>query len=444
MSDYFERVERRILRGVQAQAPRSRWGRMRFDLLVPAISVAVAVVIAVVFLSVRGGSGTVRSTSTGSGRTVLVYRVVPTGQSRVDRASLNAAIAVMRGRLDSLGSAAAMFQIVGGDSIKVTLPDVANLARAEQQLAMRVRLEFYDWEANALTPTGQTVASQLQSQGRLHARGTTALQISQGGNFGSGGASGGGGLPLYPAVQLATKQPYSSSGHNARFGNDYYVFGAPGSPACVQAAKVRGQAPLAGVHCLLDIPAVAIAPRASSGTVRTVLQQAMPPGVTVGEGQVLVVKQGTVVVQGAPASFASWPVFGSPTARYYVLHDHVALFGNQLTNPHESTGSDGLPDVQFGFTSQGANAFQKLTAQIAVRGEILSTANTSLPQHFAVALDNRLITVPQIDYRVYPAGISGGRGGELAGNFTTASARALATELLPIKLQLVRVLHPTS
>ena len=38
------------------------------------------------------------------------------------------------------------------------------MARAEKLVGTTARLEFYDWEANALTPNGKTVASQLQIQ----------------------------------------------------------------------------------------------------------------------------------------------------------------------------------------------------------------------------------------------------------------------------------------
>jgi hypothetical protein len=63
------------------------------------------------------------------------------------------------------------------------------------------RLWFYDWEANALTPNGKPVASQLQTQDR------TALRISQGTSGMAPGDPGSGGLPLYQAVKLASKQP---------------------------------------------------------------------------------------------------------------------------------------------------------------------------------------------------------------------------------------------
>jgi SecD/SecF fusion protein len=68
----------------------------------------------------------------------------------------------------------------------------------------------------------------------------------------------------------------------------------------------------------------------------------------------------------------------------------------------------------------------------------VSSLGDTLNQHFAVALDNRLITVPSIDYKVYPDGITGDHGADLSGNFTRQSAKDLAILLrygpLPVNL----------
>ena len=61
-----------------------------------------------------------------------------------------------------------------------------------------------------------------------------------------------------------------------------------------------------------------------------------------------------------------------------------------------------------------------------------------LNQHFAVALDNRLITVPSIDSKVYPDGIIDDSGADITAGFTVLSAGDLATMLrfgpLPVSL----------
>ncbi|HEY6523145.1 MAG TPA: hypothetical protein VIY10_05200, partial [Solirubrobacteraceae bacterium] len=86
--------------------------------------------------------------------------------------------------------------------------------------------------------------------------------------------------------------------------------------------------------------------------------------------------------------------------------------------------------------------FEAVTRQVARRGARVSVGGETLAQHFAVALDNQLITVPQIDYRQYPDGIAGGGGADVTGSFTPQSARDLATELrlgaLPLAVRVVR------
>jgi SecD/SecF fusion protein len=82
-----------------------------------------------------------------------------------------------------------------------------------------------------------------------------------------------------------------------------------------------------------------------------------------------------------------------------------------------------------------------VTQTIARRGDLVSGPGQILNQHFAVALDDKLITVPQIDFNTYPDGIPGDNGADITGRLTTQSAKDLATQLrlgaLPINLQLI-------
>ncbi|HEY2005925.1 MAG TPA: hypothetical protein VGG87_05715, partial [Solirubrobacteraceae bacterium] len=132
----------------------------------------------------------------------LVYQGEPTAQTpTVTQDALNRAVDIMRSRVDSLGVSEPEIQTSGGNQISVGLPSVTNTNRAEKQVGTTARLEFYDWEANALTPQGKTVASQLQTQN------PTATQISQGSGSAVPGSIGAGGLPLYQGVKLAASQP---------------------------------------------------------------------------------------------------------------------------------------------------------------------------------------------------------------------------------------------
>jgi SecD/SecF fusion protein len=356
----------------------------------------------------------------------LTYQGQPTPQTPVvTQDALQRAVDIMRSRVDQLGVSDPQIQTLGGGLISVGLPNVKDTARAEKLVGSTARLEFFDWEANALTPDGKPVAGQLQTQT------PGAVQISQGSASSGPGLPGEGSMSLYSAVKLASQQPAQPSPNNSRNGAQYFMFGAPGSAACATAARDQGKAPVAGVNCLLS------GPDANTQD----LQSGLPAGVSASQGQTLIVPQGTVVLQAADLSASHITSFTDPSAQFYVLKDQVSLFGNDITSPQQSTDQSGSPDVTFGFTSKGKTEFQRVTATIARRGDLVSGLGSTLNQHFAVALDNKLITVPSIDFKQYPDGINGDNGADITGGFTIQSAQDLATQLrlgaLPINLKLI-------
>ncbi len=96
------------------------------------------------------------------------------------------------------------------------------------------------------------------------------------------------------------------------------------------------------------------------------------------------------------------------------------------------------------FTDAGKKEFQSVTQALADRGTDnaqpgIAPANQS--QHFAIVLDNALVSVPYIDYQQNPEGIDGDTGAEISGSFTVQSAQDLANFLkigaLPIRLELI-------
>src|ERR1700742_1441743 len=133
----------------------------------------------------------------------LVYRAEPTPQSPVNADSLQRAVDVMNNRVNQLGVAQPQITTSGGNQIDVQLPDVKNVGQAEKTVGTTARLEFYDWEANVLTPTGQTAAKGLPISD------PAALALSQAGGLGPGAnSSSAGAMGFYPAVKLASEQPY--------------------------------------------------------------------------------------------------------------------------------------------------------------------------------------------------------------------------------------------
>jgi SecD/SecF fusion protein len=363
----------------------------------------------------------------------LVYKATPTPRTPVNSASLNSAVSIMRNRVDQLGVAQPSIEVTGSNEITVQLPNVHNVQQAESEVGKTAQLFFYDWEADALTPNGQTVASQELAQN------PTAIAISQGTGSEATGSASAGGMPLYQAVKLAadysklTGKSPPIGRFNSHLYPEYYAFGAPGSPACQAAGHDYGYVPVSGQWCYLAGPDTG--PGVSA---QTLLSTGLPQGVSASQAHVLAVPRGLTVLQATPQSFSNQPKISDPSTRFFTLLDRVALTGADINNPQASTDQAGSPDVTFGFNGPGQSEFQKVTGQIAHRGQLVSVGSQRLFQHFATALDTTLITVPQIDYTQYPDGIIGSGGSEITGGFTATTASNLATELrlgaLPINL----------
>src|SRR5450755_5128525 len=94
----------------------------------------------------------------------LVYQGEATPQSPVNQTSLSRAVDIMRSRVDHFGVSEPEIQTSGGNQISVGVPNVNDIHRAEQEVGQTAQLFFYDWEGNALLPSGTIVASQIQVQ----------------------------------------------------------------------------------------------------------------------------------------------------------------------------------------------------------------------------------------------------------------------------------------
>lgn len=401
--------------------PRARW-RSPLGILAPALSLVVVAAVVIVFLSVRKSSPPASSSGTG---VELVFRAEPTVQTPVvTHASLARTIEVMRQRAAAIGASGGSFHASGSDQITVRLPAGPNLPRAAKIFGADAQLKFCDWEANALSPSGKTVASQLGARDRQ------SLETSQGARAASPGQPSAGAMRLYDAVKMASRQPANPSPDNSRSDEQYYLFGAPKSAACKAAARAYGESLAPDAHCLVAGP----------DDSRQELAGGLPTGVTAAQGQELKIKRGMVVLEAISPDANHPTSIYDPNARFYVLKDLVALFGNDITNPRQSTDPSGSPEVTFSLTSAGRKQFEKVTATIADRGRLVSGPDQQLNQHFAVALDNQLLNVTSIDYHAYPNGVLGNTAA-ITGALTTQSARDLATQLrlgaFPVRLRLI-------
>src|SRR4051794_11925242 len=273
----------------------------------------------------------VKSTRLGldlKGGVELVYQGEPTPQvPTVTPEALDRALDIIRSRVDQLGVGEPEIQRSGKDQISVGLPDVQNIKRAQDQVGTPAQLYFYDWEQNAITPDGRTVAPQLPDQV------ADAQRISQGAGDPSQGQ------PLYDAVKLASRQRAAASDKGAsRRGTAYYLF-------------TRQNQYLAGPE------------RSRADLLSALDRRTLPAG-----SQVLTVPQGYVVLQAAAQTANDRVPIDDSTARFYVLHDRVALSGKDIKDPQQGFNEVNNPDVEFRFTDAGKKAFQDVTRAISQRG----------------------------------------------------------------------------
>ena len=88
--------------------------------------------------------------------------------------------------------------------------------------------------------------------------------------------------------------------------------------------------------------------------------------------------------------------------------------------------------------TQGVPGRSPVTSPSAARTTPWAATPLRHSQHFAIALDNELVSAPYINWRENSEGIDGSTGAQISGSFTIQSAQDLATILkigaLPLKL----------
>jgi SecD/SecF fusion protein len=343
----------------------------------------------------------------------LIYQGKPTAQSKVDSESLNRAIDIMRKRVDQLGVSQPEIQRSGEREIDVALPNVTNVKRAEQEVGKTAQLQFYDWEPNVIGPTGNPAQA-----------GESTV---------TGGAQAGAsqfGLPEYQAVLRAAKRAPI-----LRQSDTTWEKGCtPQKGGCIY-----------GSWYLLDTKHEKVLRGPEETEKNLYSEHKIPVGA---KAKAVRVNPGTVLAQARPVENEKGKVTNKSPNSWFVLNDNPVLSGQDVTNPRQSFdeggGGTGAPNVTFEFTSHGKSVFQRVTKEIAERGQaaqLPGVGKEAAQQHFAVVLDGQLITTPSIDYTKYPEGIDANTGSQISGGFTISSAQELAQELqsgaLPIKLELI-------
>jgi SecD/SecF fusion protein len=355
----------------------------------------------------------------------LVYQGQPTGQvTEVTGEDVERAIEIIRERIDQFGVAEPEVARLGTDQITVSLPDVTNAQRAIDQVGTTAQLFFYDWEPNLIgpekaiggkpgqePPPGPLKAS--EQRWKDAGRKTTSVENRQ--------LIFAGAYPnAYGAAKLASEQEPAENCENCSVAKPrFYLFEAK-EP-----------------HELLAGPELAkkdlyISPTGEKRSKK---------------GLVLEVPEGTIVVSEYPND-ETGKVDKTAKPGWYALNDDPALSGTDITNPKQEFGEFNEPNVSFGFTDTGRDAFQEVTRQIAQRGQAAAIGPVATQQaealsgHFAVILDNEVKTRPIINFAQNPDGIDGRQGAQISGGFSSPTeAQDLATILqigaLPINLKLI-------
>jgi SecD/SecF fusion protein len=343
----------------------------------------------------------------------LIYQGRATAEAKVDTESLNRAIDIMRKRVDKLGVAQPEIQRTGGTEIDVALPDVSNAARAQQQVGKTAQLFFYDWEPNVIGPNGKA------PQG-LEPKVTGGPQPAQAET----------GMPEYEAVKRAIKRPAIIRKNDTTY-----------EQGCTPA---QANGCIYGQWYLLDETHKKVL-KGPEDTEQDLYADGYkaPKGV---KAKAVRVNPGTVLAQAQPITGKEGKVTQASPESWYVLNDNPVLNGQEIKNPRQSfdNGGSGSPNVTFEFDKKGISTFKRVTREIAERGQreqVPGISKEGAEQHFAVVLDNQIITAPFINYTENPEGIDPTTGSQISGGFTLTSAQNLADELqsgaLPIKLELI-------
>jgi hypothetical protein len=125
--------------------------------------------------------------------------------------------------------------------------------------------------------------------------------------------------------------------------------------------------------------------------------------------------------------------------QFFILEARPALTLYDISSVQPGTDPNTRSEqLEIALTKSGQRAFHTLTAAVARRGALVSGVGQTFNQHFAIAIDNKLISVPYIDYKQYPDGLVADSEANLSGGFTAQSAKDTAILLrygpLPLNL----------
>jgi SecD/SecF fusion protein len=383
----------------------------------------------------------------------LIYQAEPTPQvPKVTPQAVSDAINTIRKRTNALGVSESEVQQQGRDQVDVGLPGVKNAARAEQQVGTTAQLQFYDWEPNVIGPDGkeigETPADPSQALGIANTpipnlidavkRAAKAKPLAEATDIPASGpddqelrAAG-----VNPNDKKAVERFYDKK--NDTSGKKYYLFSktdqllaGPEQTCKDLLSNYTDKAPPNPKP--LEKPATG-----QCAAELTALGKAGPPA----GSTIHVVPQGIVIIQAErPANLQNSKISGG----YYVIEDDSELNGSDIKDPKQNFDPQtNEPIVTFNFTSEGRKAFARVTKRIAERGAatiLPGATNQDKAQHFAITLDDQIVSKAFIDFVQNPEGIDGRTGAQINGIGTIQETQDLAENLrigaLPVRLKLI-------
>jgi SecD/SecF fusion protein len=310
----------------------------------------------------------------------VTLKAVPPKNRDLTEEDLDRSVSIMRDRVDKLGVAEPEIRTQGDDQIVIQLPGVRDPAAAARIIGKTAQLELFDLEVNLVPPSRDANGFPVPSD--------TVYKL------------------------LAGQQALVAEGQS----DQWYVFNkqkklVAGPVATRDAALRTFDRKLPQGYRLFGVP---------------------PKTVVVSCGIDEVVCPGVQVEQ--------------PTRNYWYLLKY------DPPNVPEMTGVDlklsgtrqdfdpqtSLPIVLLDFTGKGADKFEEITRQEAIRGKLLSGRfGEKVEQHFAIVLDREIKSWPSIDWEQYPGGISGSNGAQITGLADLGEAKDLAlvlqTGALPVE-----------
>src|SRR3954451_10799358 len=380
----------------------------------------------------------------------LIYQAEPTPQvPKVTPQAVTDAINTIRKRTNALGVSESEVQQEGRDTIVVGLPGVKNAARAEEQVGTTAQLQFYDWEPNVIGPDGKELrekaldysAAETPSPGLLDAvkRAEKAKPLAEANDIPASGpdvkqlqAAG-----INPSDQQAVRQFYDKK--NDTSGKKYYLFRKDNT--LLSGPETSCKDLLSDYTTKAPVNPAPL-PEPATGTCAAEINELGTSGPPDGS-KVYTVPQGIVLIEAErPANLAKAKI----SAGWYVLEDDSELTGSDIKDPKQSFDPQtNEPIVTFNFSGKGRKAFARVTKRVAQRG-----SETILPpgvnrqnafQHFAITLDDQIVSLAFIDFVENPEGIDGRTGAQINGITSIQQTQDLAENLrigaLPIRLKLI-------